>query len=293
MNLWNKDTEKEFFLKGMEFATPEQLFYVSNDSKYYAYWAKAYKGIKTTLQSRNSLIGKFTEKWCTDLIQPYAKKINAYAIQGAICEEIGLPSNSSADVAICKKNSINQNPEDILMIFEVKMSIVWNWNLMFDGKNNILECIGDYNSHQGNPSLLRSDSMLKAIGKSINLRISEYKSSHIPIIVLGNTPITKNYYKKVDKLKTNGIIQGFWSLNPNITENNCNIKSTPQDGFLRIDSYEEFESKLDELSSERRTFFSAMKTNNELGFIIEKANQGQSYEEKAELFLTLIRNKEN
>ena len=68
-NLWNKDIEKDFFIKSLEFATPEQLFYITEDGRYLAYWPKKYKGRKTTLQSRNSLIGNFTEKWTTDLIQ--------------------------------------------------------------------------------------------------------------------------------------------------------------------------------------------------------------------------------
>ena len=69
-------------------------------------------------------------------------------------------------------------------------------------------CWGLYNT-SGQSGLLRSDSMLKAIGKSINIRVSNYKASNIPIIIIGNTPITNNYYSKVDHLKTAGIIQGF------------------------------------------------------------------------------------
>ena len=29
--LWNKNQEKDFFIKSLEFATPEQLFYVTKD----------------------------------------------------------------------------------------------------------------------------------------------------------------------------------------------------------------------------------------------------------------------
>ena len=47
------------------------------------------------------------------------------------------------------------------------MSIVWNWEYKVgDSEIIILKCIGNYKTHQGNPGLLRSDSMLKAIGKS-------------------------------------------------------------------------------------------------------------------------------
>ena len=57
---WNKEKEIEFFTNSRNFATPEQLFYVSDEKRYYAYWPKSYKGIKSTLQSRNSLIGLLT-----------------------------------------------------------------------------------------------------------------------------------------------------------------------------------------------------------------------------------------
>ena len=243
--LWSKNSEIEFFTSSRKFATPEQLFYISNENKYYAYWPKTYKGKKSTLQSRNSLIGNFTEKYSVDLLQEFASKYNCFAVQGVVCDQISLSRQSAADVAICKSNNIVQKPEDILMIFEVKMSIVWNWELVKSETNEELICLGDYKSHQGNPGLLRSDSMLKAIGKSINIRISDYSASKIPIIILGNTPIMESYQKKVDFLKGSGIIQGFWSVNSKPLDNNGeNLKETPQNGFIRMDSISELEMKL-------------------------------------------------
>lgn len=288
--LWNKKQEKDFFVKSLEFATPEQLFYQVDNDKLYAYWPKGYKGIKTTLQSRNSLIGSFTERWTTDLFNEIAKKLNGYAVQGTICGEIALTKQSPADVAICKTNKINQKPQDILMIFEVKMSIVWNWELVRNSDGFNLVCIGDYKTHQGNPGLLRSDSMLKAIGKSINIRVSSFEASKIPIIILGNTPITKSYYEKVDHLKKNGVIQGFWSVNPNPLDNNGeNIKQTEQMGFYRFDDYQELEQFSLDLLTEEREFFSSMQTKRRLGEIIEIANKEQTYEDKAQRFLELLR----
>jgi len=223
MTLWNKDVEKKFFVESSKFASPEQLFYVTDEGNYLAYWPKGYKGKKSTLQSRNSLIGNFTEKWTTDLIQDVVREKGLFAVQGAICEEIALSNMSPADVVISKNKNIMQQPEDILAIIEVKMSIVWNWEL----HTNSLSCIGDYKTHQGNPGLLRSDSMLKAIGKSINIRVSNFKAAPIPIIVMGNTPITDSYYPKADHLKVAGIIQGFWSVNPQpLDDNGKNIKKT-------------------------------------------------------------------
>jgi len=287
IKLWSKDIEKSFFNKSFEFATPEKLFYVTNDNKYLAYWPKGYKGKKSTLQSRNSLIGKFTEKWTTDLLKEVVKNTGLYAVQGAKCKELSLTDMSPADVVISKSNNIIQQPEDILIIIEVKMSVVWNWELRNKKK---LVCIGDYRSHQGNPGLLRSDSMLKAIGKSINIRVSSPKASKIPILIMGNTPITESYYSKVDHLKVAGIIQGFLSVNPNpLDDNKENIKKTPKEGFCRIDNFGELNNFLKVLLSEERSFFSSMKNKKELGEIIEKANRENSFEKKAEIFLKLIK----
>lgn len=286
--LWNQNQEKDFFIKSLEFATPEQLFYVTKNKKYLAYWPKNYDGTKTTLQSRNSLIGSYTEKWATDLFSEIAKTVGGYSVQGVISEEIGLTNQSPADVAICKTKDVIQKAQNILMIIEVKMSVVWNWE--FISKNKDLICIGDYRTHQGNPGLLRSDTMLKAIGKSINIRVSSFSASKIPIIIIGNTPITKSYYEKVDHLKRNGIIQGFLSINPKPLDNNGeNIKSTPFKGFYRFDEYEELKQNTLNLLKEEREFFSSMQTQKKLGEIIEIANKETTYEAKAQKFLALLR----
>jgi len=286
--LWNQNQEKDFFIKSLEFATPEQLFYVTKDKKYLSYWPKNYDSAKTTLQSRNSLIGSYTEKWTTDLFSKIAKAVGGYSVQGVISEEIGLTNQSPADVAICKTKDIIQKPQNILMIIEVKMSVVWNWEFAPATKN--LVSIGDYRTHQGNPGLLRSDTMLKAIGKSINIRVSSFSASNIPIIIIGNTPVTKSYYEKVDHLKRNGIIQGFWSINPKPLDNNGeNIKSTQYKGFYRFDEYEELKQNAIDLLKEEREFFSSMQTQRKLGEIIEIANKEATYEAKAQKFLTLLR----
>jgi hypothetical protein len=47
--------------------------------------------------------------------------------------------------------------------------------------------------------------MLKAIGKSINIRVSGIESTEVPIVVLGNSPISDNYSQKVDFLKPAGV----------------------------------------------------------------------------------------
>ena len=264
-DLWNKEQEQNFFLDAKKFATNEQLFYVAADGSYYAYWPKNYSGQKSTLQSRNSFIGHYTEKWTADLLQDFLQSKDYYIIQGAICDEIGLSPMSPADLAVCRTNSRYQRPEDIKLIIEIKMSIVWNWQLVTNNEEENLICIGDYRTHQGNPGLLRSDTMLKAIGKSINIRVSSIKSAHIPIVVIGNTPITSSYYDKVDHLIMSGVLQGFWSVNPNpfdtsnqlsIGNIGANIKNTDRLGFYRFDTYDELTDRIDQLLQEESEFLS-------------------------------------
>ncbi|NQT32021.1 MAG: hypothetical protein HQ588_06770 [Deltaproteobacteria bacterium] len=297
--LWSKEQEIRFFTEFRKSAAPEQLFYLSDDNRYYAYWPKSYSGSKSTLQARNALIGDYTEKWSADLLSEFAQSNGYHVVKGAVCEELGLPQKSPADVAICRTKNVYQKAEDILLIIEVKMSIVWNWELQLQAHGEKLVCLGDYTTHRGNPGLLRSDTVLKAIGKCLNVRISSFKASGIPIIVLGNTPITRNYYEKVDHLKRGGIIQGFWSVNPKPLDKSLtprllnngeeSIKATEGLGFYRFDTYDEFLKKLEELFREEREFFSSMRTEDELGKFIEIANREATYEKKAEKFLTLIR----
>ena len=164
MDLWNQEVERKFFQEKInDSGALERLFYVTEDDRYLAYWPKSYRGKKSTLQSRNALIGEYTETWTKELLQKCVNDENTFVVRGAVCREIGLSKKSPADIVIAKKNRSELAPEDILMIFEVKMSVVWNWEF----HNNQLICSGDYRTHKGNPGLLRSDSMLKAIGKAV------------------------------------------------------------------------------------------------------------------------------
>ncbi|MBN2534973.1 MAG: hypothetical protein JXB88_18975 [Spirochaetales bacterium] len=275
-----------FFKKALDFASPEQLFYLSEDGNYYAYWPSTYKGKKSTLQSRNALIGDFTEKWTCDIINTIMKPKGLFAVKGVICEEIALSKQSPADVVISTSNKIIQKVTEIKAIFEVKMSIVWNWEYKKNEADII--CIGNYKEHKGTPGLLRSDSMLKAIGKSINIRVSSNLSTPIPIIILGNTPITDSYVQKVDHLKTAGVIQGFWSLNPAPLHDDSDIKYTPKHGFIKFIDIDTLKESIYLLLSQKLHFFSGMKNAIDLGKIIEVANRENAYEKKAEKFLRLL-----
>lgn len=112
-NLWNENAEIDFFNQALNrFCAEEKLFYKVNKS-YYAYLPKGIDGGGAVLNDRNSLIGNYTEKWCKDLLSPIAAAFGLYAINGVVCEEIGLTKSSNADLAFCSKNEINQKPENI------------------------------------------------------------------------------------------------------------------------------------------------------------------------------------
>jgi len=157
LDLWNIETEKKFFIEALKnFATPEQLFYKFGE-EYFAYIKKGQQNDGQTLQSRNSLIGQFTERWCKKLLVPIANELGLYAVNGVVCNELGLSNRSDADIAFCTTNSTRQISENIKLIFEVKMSIVSNYK--YSHQSNTIQYIGDYKTHKGNPSILRSDSM--------------------------------------------------------------------------------------------------------------------------------------
>ena len=81
MDLWNQEVERDFFEKTIhDFASPQQLFYVTDDNRYVAYWPKNYQEQKSTLQSRNALIGNFTETWTRELLENCVKNENLFAV---------------------------------------------------------------------------------------------------------------------------------------------------------------------------------------------------------------------
>lgn len=284
MQLWNNDTEIHFFDEALKnFASPEQLFY-NLQSGYFAYIPKGFDAEGQTLQSRNSLIGQFTEKWCKTIFESIANEFGLFAVNGVVCEEIGLTKQSSADLAFCTTNKTIQEPENIKLLFEIKMSVVSNYQFISPYR---IEFIGDYKQHKGNPSLLRSDSMLKAIGKSINIRVSGNASRKIPIVVLGNSPITESYIKKVDFLKSSGVIQGFWSLNPSPTMS-AFVVNTPNRGFQTIINEEMLLDNCRKLVANEMNYFSSMISKELLGEIISIANKEENELLKAEKFLTLL-----
>ena len=128
--------------------------------------------------------------------------------------------------------------------------------------------------------------MLKAIGKSINIRVSGVKSTKIPIIILVNSPITKSYCSKVDFLKKAGIVQGFISLYPNPA--NDFIENTADKGFQTFNQYESLKHCITDIVKSELHFFSSMLPNRHLGKMITLASKEKNDLSKAERFLSLI-----
>ena len=287
MRLWSRNQEKIFFEKSRNFASYDQLFYRTSDERYVAYWPKGYDGPKSTLQARNSLIGNYTEKWVSDLIKHVLEDKNLYVVQQAQIPAIGISRKSPADIAIATQNKKVLMPDEVKLIFEVKMSLVWNWE--YDVQTSHIREIGDYRTHQGRPSFTRSDSILKAIGKCIDIRVSNFKSSKIPLIVLGNAPLSNGFCKKADYLKKAGIIQGFWSLNPFPLNHGNTRKRSHKNGFLRMDNTDEFNMSLDKLFNQELNFFSGMQNPKKLGQLIELANREKTYQEKGLKFINLLK----
>lgn len=282
--LWDIKDELAF-LNQAKFLTPLEKLTININGSHMVFTPSSYKGNVSTPQSRNALIGYYTELWCQNFFSEIAKANGLFAVSGVKCEELGLPQSSSADLAFCRTPYVEQDARDIAMIFEVKMGIVNNYK--YNEKNNSFEFIGRCNEHKGTPSLLRSDSMLKAIGKSVNIRMSSKMGREIPIIVLGNAPIGSSYIDKVDNLSVGGIIQQFISLYPSY---GCKqfIKSSPKRGFYTYSSYNEVAAYIHSILKEKKYFFSAMMTDAELGKLLEEANKEESYEMKGQKFMDLI-----
>ena len=287
MRLWNKNVEKIFFNKSRDFASHEQLFYKTDEGRYVAYWPKGYNGAKSTLQARNSLIGNYTEKWVKDLLDYILNDEGMHVVQQAQIPAIGITQKSPADIVIATQNKKVLMPDEVKLIFEVKMSLVWNWE--YDVETSQIREIGDYRTHQGRPSFTRSDSILKAIGKCIDIRVSSFKASKIPLIVLGNAPLSNGFCKKADYLKTSGIIQGFWSMNPFPLNHGNTRKRSAKKGFIRFNNIDELNMSLDKIFNQELNFFSGMQNPQKLGQIIEMANREKTYEEKGLKFINLLK----
>jgi len=236
--MWTKETEKEFFRWALSERNcrPEDLFYEVGGEHLF-YLRKGVKGSGEVKQGRNALVGEFTETWAEEFLRPIVEDMGLYVVRGAIVPELGLVRQKKADIALCRTPEKHQRLENIVALVEVKMSIVWNWE--WKPKTNEIICVGDFRTHQGRPSVLRRNNMLKLLGKVAIMRGMGFKHA---VFVICNAPIPVSHHGQIDGYKQIGVIQGFFSVNPQPIDGQdeqINPKCSPFGGFIRWDNFEE------------------------------------------------------
>ena len=87
--MWSRQDELNFFNDAINISSIENLM-MRVRGKYYAFQPKTDNSRVNVPNSRNALIGTNTEKWCKDLFSQIARHNNLYAVNGVVCEEIGL-----------------------------------------------------------------------------------------------------------------------------------------------------------------------------------------------------------
>ena len=205
--------------------------------------------------------------------------------RNVVSPRLELRGATSADLAILDRDVHGSVPPgNIKCIFEVKMSLIWNW--VETDKNHP---VADYDSHAGRPSIYRTDSILKAIGKAAITR-SCLGSEKIPFIVVGNTPPPPNYRDKVDGTVRAGLIQKWISLTPNplvVEPMRLPAKRNPKKtaGFLRIDSINELEELLTAILTKEWQYVGVMVEPTRIGDIIKSLDLSQGPEEVGYEFL--------
>ena len=241
---------------------------------------------------RNAPVANETEKFALRLIRSAIDESpklagRYFAKRGVICKALGLKGNSGADVAILNRDLNGPVPADIIeCLFEIKMSVIWNWH-----ENDLTRPIADYDCHSGRPSIFRTDSILKAIGKAAITR-SHIGSERIPFVVVGNSPPPGGYRANIDRTVDSGLIQKWISLTPNplfVQPNKSpderNPKTTNTGGFLRIDSFGELQELLLSLLGQRWRYIGTMTDSQHIGRLIRSLNLSRSDQDIGDEFL--------
>ena len=296
--LWSEDKERDILVDSM-FATisckqcgyvEKSVFRCSSDK---CPNCGARRLAVSEFNQRNAIVADATERFALQLFQSVVN--NSSALNGKFfvkrsveCPQLELRGRTKADLAILDKNL--EGPvilERIKCIFEVKMSIIWNWSERDRGQP-----LADYDSHAGRPSIYRTDSILKAIGKAAITRACK-GSERIPFVVVGNTPPPVAYRDKVDGTVRSGLIQRWISLTskPLVVKtewlpNKRNPKETF--GFLRMDSTNELEEMFVNILTKDWRYMGAMVEPKEIGGIIRGLDLTKTDEQIGEAFLQLM-----
>lgn len=239
MKMWTKEVEQAFFHWALiECRCDPNLLFYEVSGRHLFYLPVGVKGKGEVKQGRNPLVGEFTEVWAKNFLQPIVGSFGLHLVRKAVVPEWGLIGQRAVDLAICLTSEKHQKPENIVALVEVKMSIVWNWE--WHPSTGAVTCVGDFRTHQGRPSVLRRDGMLKMLGKVAMIRGMEFEGA---FVVLCNTSIPTKYHEQIDGYKRIGVVQGFFSVNPQPIDGKddgrLNPKRSPLGGFLRWDTPEE------------------------------------------------------
>lgn len=106
--MWSIQNELQFFDNAIQLSSIQNLM-MSVGGRYYAFQPKNDNSKVNVPNSKNALIGVNTEKWCKELFAQTARKYDLYAVNGVVCEEIGLSRQSAADLAICISDNSNKS----------------------------------------------------------------------------------------------------------------------------------------------------------------------------------------
>ena len=242
---------------------------------------------------RNAIVADATERFTLQLFQsivngPGTLKGRFFVKRNVECPQLELRNRTKADLAILDRDVDGPvTPEQIKCIFEVKMSIIWNWS-----ETDRRQPLADYDSHAGRPSIYRTDSILKAIGKAAITRACK-GSERIPFVVVGNTPPPVAYRDKVDGTVRSGLIQRWISLTPTplvVKPESSPSRRDPKEtfGFLRVDSTSELEEMFVKILTKDWRYVGAMVEPKEIGGIIKGLDLNKTDEEIGEAFLKLM-----
>lgn len=244
----------------------------------------------SSFNQRNALVADLTERFALELFQQTINTSDVMAgrffvKRNVVSPQLELLRATAADLAILNKDTDGPvSPNEIECVLEVKMSIIWNWM-----QNNKEKPIADYDKHTGRPSIYRTDSILKAVGKAAIMR-GYLGSERIPFVVVGNTPPPPNYRDKVDGTVRAGLIQKWISLTPAplVVEPTGSIaRRNPKrtTGFLRIDSINELRKLLEKILMTKWQYVGAMLEPQKIGDIIKSLDLSLAAEEIGHAFL--------
>ncbi len=247
----------------------------------------------SAFNQRNAIVADVAEKFALNLFRhaiDTSSQLSGryYVKRNVICPQLELRGATAADMAILNQDLEGPVPvETIKCIFEIKMSIIWNWI-----EANDTEPTADYDAHAGRPSIYRTDSILKAIGKAAITR-SCTGSETIPFVVIGNTPPPANYRDKVDGTVRAGLIQKWLSVTPNpivIEPNRSTARRNPKQttGFLRIDNIPELQDVLETILMTKWQYIGAMVEAKKIGEMIKKLDLSRTTEEIGYDFLSQL-----